>query len=104
MPEHTYENSLEYKGEHGQPISCSEESHDDSMLLQVVRCFSTDARRQLMYPRPPISVVTVRGASSFLRALETLTGCASCGPAAGLLCEALRAGLWGVAGKEFEFS
>ncbi|TRY72589.1 hypothetical protein TCAL_03119 [Tigriopus californicus] len=34
MPEYTYENCLEYKGEHGQDISCSQQAHDDSMLLQ----------------------------------------------------------------------
>ena len=28
-----------------------------------VRFFSTDARLQLMYPRPPINVITVLGAS-----------------------------------------
>eukprot|EP00095_Tigriopus_kingsejongensis_P004825 maker-scaffold1088_size63410-snap-gene-0.17 protein:Tk04825 transcript:maker-scaffold1088_size63410-snap-gene-0.17-mRNA-1 annotation:"unnamed protein product" len=34
MPDYTYDNCIDYKGEHGQEISCPEKSNDDSMLLE----------------------------------------------------------------------
>ena len=51
----------------------------------VVRCFSTVARRQLMYPRPPINVVTVFGLSSF--GLAGVLLCDVCVAGVALLCD-----------------